>query len=112
MTTCSRQRRRIFTRSCTTAAAVAGLLFAGLAAAPAVTAQPNGCPPGLAKKGCIPPGQAKKWQVGQVLPYGIPYTVISYRRAPPAGAQYVRIDQDVLLIAAATGRILDIISDN
>ena len=28
------------------------------------------CPPGLAKKnnGCMPPGQAKKWAIGQPLP--------------------------------------------
>jgi hypothetical protein len=41
----------------------------------------GGCPPGLAKKGCIPPGQAKKlargerWQSG----YGSLY---SYQRIP------------------------------
>lgn len=95
-----------------TAAVMAGLLFVGLAATPAVYAQPNGCPPGLAKKGCVPPGQAKKWQVGAVVPQGTPYTVIAYRKAAPAGAQYIRVDQDVLLIAAATGRILEIIGDN
>ena len=28
------------------------------------------CPPGLAKKnnGCMPPGQARKWTIGQPLP--------------------------------------------
>jgi hypothetical protein len=31
----------------------------------------GGCPPGLAKKGCIPPGQAKKlFGVGQRVPLG------------------------------------------
>lgn len=31
----------------------------------------GGCPPGLAKKGCIPPGQAKKlFSVGQRVPLG------------------------------------------
>ena len=95
-----------------TATALAGLMFAGLAVTPAMSAQPNGCPPGLAKKGCVPPGQAKKWHVGAVVPHGTPYTIIPYRRAAPVGAQYIRIDQDVLLIAAATGRILEIISDN
>ena len=31
----------------------------------------GGCPPGLAKKGCIPPGQAKKlYRVGQRFPRG------------------------------------------
>ncbi|RWR53174.1 excinuclease ABC subunit A [Sinirhodobacter ferrireducens] len=31
-----------------------------------IHAQAPGCPPGLAKKnnGCMPPGQAKKWQRG------------------------------------------------
>lgn len=41
------------------------------------------CPPGLAKKGCMPPGQAKKlYNVGQRLPYGYngftPYGSIPY----------------------------------
>src|SRR5919106_1720730 len=33
------------------------------------------CPPGLAKKnnGCMPPGQAKKWRVGQPLPHDLVY---------------------------------------
>ena len=31
----------------------------------------GGCPPGLAKKGCLPPGQAKKlFARGQRVPYG------------------------------------------
>jgi hypothetical protein len=43
----------------------------------------GGCPPGLAKKGCLPPGQAKKlFSVGQRLPYGYnsytPYGSIPY----------------------------------
>jgi hypothetical protein len=41
------------------------------------------CPPGLAKKGCMPPGQAKKmFNVGQRLPYGYnaytPYSRLPY----------------------------------
>ena len=42
----------------------------------------GGCPPGLAKKGCIPPGQAKKmFRVGQRYStgYGTRY---SYRQIP------------------------------
>ena len=33
------------------------------------------CPPGLAKKnnGCMPPGQAKKYAIGQPLPAGVVY---------------------------------------
>lgn len=43
----------------------------------------GGCPPGLAKKGCIPPGQAKKlFNVGQRIPRGYngftPYRQIPY----------------------------------
>ena len=44
----------------------------------------GGCPPGLAKKNndCRPPGQAKKYNVGQRLPYGYngytPYDRIPY----------------------------------
>lgn len=30
----------------------------------------GGCPPGLQKKGCMPPGQAKKFAVGQRVPFG------------------------------------------
>jgi len=30
----------------------------------------GGCPPGLAKKGCMPPGQAKKLNGGQNLVFG------------------------------------------
>lgn len=26
------------------------------------------CPPGLAKKGCVPPGQAKRYGLGEVIP--------------------------------------------
>src|SRR6478672_8230144 len=42
----------------------------------------GGCPPGLAKKGCMPPGQAKKmFRVGQRYStnYGTRY---SYRQIP------------------------------
>lgn len=42
----------------------------------------GGCPPGLAKKGCVPPGQAKKmFRVGQRYStgYGTRY---SYRQIP------------------------------
>jgi hypothetical protein len=40
----------------------------------------GGCPPGLAKKGCMPPGQAKKLYRGERYPgYG---TLYVYRRIP------------------------------
>lgn len=102
------------------AAMIAVTLALGLgvaAAGPANAAQgkvaggPSHCPPGLAKKGCVPPGQAKKWQGGQILPADLPYSVIRDYRQPPPGAVYVRADNEVLLIGAATRRILEIISD-
>lgn len=75
------------------------------------------CPPGLAKKnnGCQPPGQAKKWARGQRLPqdliyYALPPTLAGRLHAP-AGARYVRVAADILLIAAGTGLVLDAIED-
>ncbi|MFZ2300823.1 MAG: RcnB family protein [Gallionella sp.] len=76
------------------------------------------CPPGLAKKnnGCLPPGQAKKWAVGQPLPadlkqYNLPKDLLVKLPAPPDGHRYVRIASDILLIAAGTSMIIDAIED-
>ncbi|MHB8951131.1 MAG: RcnB family protein, partial [Rhodoferax sp.] len=76
------------------------------------------CPPGLAKKnnGCMPPGQARKWAVGQPLPpgvvtYSLPTVVINQLGAPPAGQRYVRVASDILLIAIGTGLVIDAIQD-
>ena len=76
------------------------------------------CPPGLAKKnnGCMPPGQARKWTVGQPLPrgvvtYSLPTVVISQLGAPPVGQRYVRVASDILLIAIGTGLVVDAIQD-
>ena len=67
------------------------------------------CPPGLAKKnnGCMPPGQAKKWAVGQPLPTGIAYyplpAALLGRLSPaPNGYAYVQVGSDVLLMGVAT----------
>lgn len=75
------------------------------------------CPPGLAKKnnGCMPPGQAKKWRVGQRLPagvayYPVPQPVVVQLGMPPAGYQYVRVASDILLIATGTRMVMDGIS--
>lgn len=74
------------------------------------------CPPGLAKKnnGCFPPGQAKKWHVGRTLPqniqyYPLPPEVVSYLGPAPVGYQYVRVDNDILLLAAGTRLVIDAI---
>ena len=76
------------------------------------------CPPGLAKKrnGCLPPGQAKKWRMGQPLPRGVVYydlppaLVVELGR-PPAGHKYVRVAADILLIAVGTSMVVDAIDD-
>jgi Ni/Co efflux regulator RcnB len=76
------------------------------------------CPPGLAKKhnGCMPPGQARKWQKGRPLPreiiyHDLPPRVIIQLGKPPAGHKYVRVAADILLIAVGTGMVVDAIED-
>ena len=76
------------------------------------------CPPGLAKKnnGCMPPGQAKKWSVGQRLPrdvvfYPVPQTVSVRIGLPPSGYRYVRVANDILLIAIGTSMVVDAIEN-
>ena len=76
------------------------------------------CPPGLAKKhnGCMPPGQAKKWRMGQPLPrdvviYDVPPAVVVRLGTPPPGYRYVRVASDILLIAVGTKMVADAITD-
>ena len=76
------------------------------------------CPPGLAKKnnGCMPPGQAKKYAVGQPLPtgvvfYPVPQPVLVQLPPAPAGHKYVRVAADILLIAVGTSMVVDAITD-
>ncbi len=74
------------------------------------------CPPGLAKKGCIPPGQAKKWRRGHPLPSDVIFHELSHRMVrqlgrPPAGHRYVRVAHDILLIAVGTGMVVDAVYD-
>jgi Ni/Co efflux regulator RcnB len=76
------------------------------------------CPPGLAKKdnGCLPPGQAKKrWVVGQPLPaavvhYPLPQPLYTRLTPPPPGFQYVRVDDDVLLMQTANRSIMNLVA--
>jgi Ni/Co efflux regulator RcnB len=74
------------------------------------------CPPGLAKKnnGCMPPGQAKKWNVGQRLPanvtyYTVPASLTAQFGPPPVGYRYVRVGSDILLISISNRLIIDAI---
>ncbi|MBS1196786.1 MAG: hypothetical protein H6R18_571 [Proteobacteria bacterium] len=76
------------------------------------------CPPGLAKKnnGCMPPGQAKKWAVGQPLPsdvrfYPVPRELVIQLPPPPINHRYVRVAADILLIATGTRMIVDAVED-
>ena len=81
-------------------------------------AQSGHCPPGLAKKnnGCLPPGQAKKWAMGQPLPRDVVCTPIDPRvlvrlGTPPAGHRFVQVAADILLIAVGTSMVVDAIQD-
>jgi Ni/Co efflux regulator RcnB len=76
------------------------------------------CPPGLAKKnnGCMPPGQAKKWRIGQPLPrdvvyYPLPQDLMVRIGPPPAGHEYVRVAGDILLITVGTTMVVDALRD-
>lgn len=76
------------------------------------------CPPGLAKKnnGCLPPGQARQWVMGQVLPrdlvrYPLPLELRRRLGRAPAGYEYVRIDNDILLLIIGTGMVVDAIEN-
>ena len=74
------------------------------------------CPPGLAKKnnGCMPPGQARKWDIGQPIPrgvavYPVPQPVIRHLPPPPYGYRYARIGNDIVLVQQQNNIIVDII---
>ena len=77
------------------------------------------CPPGLAKKhnGCLPPGQAKKlWAIGQPLPLGVVYyplppVLLGQLSPAPAGYQYIRVANDILLMAVGTRLIAGALAD-
>lgn len=76
------------------------------------------CPPGLAKKnnGCMPPGQAKKYIVGQPLPAGVVYYVVPQPvlvqlPPPPIGHRYVMIAGDIVLLAVGTQMVVDALTN-
>lgn len=76
------------------------------------------CPPGLAKKhnGCMPPGQSRKWAMGEDLPRDVVYRPIDPAiqiklGLPPEGHKFVRVASDILLIAVGTGLVVDAIQD-
>jgi hypothetical protein len=71
------------------------------------------CPPGLAKKnnGCLPPGHAKRFVVGQPLAHHVTYSALpsdlSVRLVAPAGYTYIYLDGHVLLMALSTRLVVD-----
>ena len=77
------------------------------------------CPPGLAKKnnGCLPPGQAKRmWNMGEPLSRQVPYyplprELYAQLTPPPYGYQYVRVDNDILLMMTATRLIAGVLGN-
>jgi Ni/Co efflux regulator RcnB len=76
----------------------------------------RGCPPGLAKKnnGCLPPGQAKKYAVGQPLPrevvyHPVPQPMMIQLPAVPRGYRYVRVGNDILLLSPQSALVVDVI---
>jgi hypothetical protein len=83
------------------------------------SAVPAGLPPGLAKRGELPPGLQKQLRRGGSLPPGLqkkispfPETLITQLPPLPVGCGCDRIflDGKALIIARATGAILDLIS--
>ena len=95
--------------------ALAACIACIAAAVPALAQGPGGCPPGLAAKGCLPPGQAKKmWSVGQPLPPQVVYYPIQRElwtqlTPPPYGYEYVQVDDDIVLMLTATRVIASVI---
>jgi Ni/Co efflux regulator RcnB len=76
------------------------------------------CPPGLAKKrnGCMPPGQAKKWAVGQPLPrdvvvYSLPQPLVVQLPPIPLGHRYIRVGNDIVMVSIDTSLVVDIIAN-
>lgn len=76
------------------------------------------CPPGLAKRsnGCLPPGQARRWGMGQPLPRDVVYVPVEpevrvHLGVPPPGHEFVRVATDILLIAVGTSLVVDAIED-
>ena len=64
----------------------------------------------------MPPGQAKKWQMGQPLPrevvyYSVPQPLLVRIGPPPSGYRYVRVADDILMISIGTKMVVDAIQN-
>lgn len=76
----------------------------------------NQLPPGLAKKGKVPPGWRKKLERGDRVPDDVwsyrqplPRDVVVKMPAPPVGVVYVKINDRVAKVVEQTHEILDIL---
>jgi Ni/Co efflux regulator RcnB len=63
----------------------------------------------------LPPSYAKRYLIGAPLPsyvryYPVPRDVLVRMRPVPRGYEYVRVDNDVLLISLLTREVLDAVS--
>lgn len=75
----------------------------------------KGLPPGIAKKGTLPPGLAKQLARNGHLPPGLDYHPLPHDlivQLPPVqpGHRYVIVDDRVMLIRAASNLILDVLT--
>ncbi len=76
----------------------------------------KGLPPGLAKKEKLPPGLAKQLERNGTLPPGLakrdlPADLDSELPNPAKGLERTIVDNAVVLVEKATGRIVDILKD-
>jgi hypothetical protein len=76
----------------------------------------KGLPPGLAKKEKLPPGLAKQLERNGTLPPGLakrdlPADLNSELPKPGEGLERAIVDNAVVLVEKATGRIVDIVKD-
>ena len=76
----------------------------------------KGLPPGLAKKEKLPPGLAKQLEKNGTLPPGLakrdlPPDLESELPDPIEGLERTIVDNAVVLVEKATGRIIDIMKD-
>jgi len=77
------------------------------------------CPAGLVKKnnGCVASAPAKQvWKMDQPLPDGVagealPAALIAKLSPSPAGYQYLRVDNDILIVGVGTRSVAALVAD-
>ena len=76
------------------------------------------CPPGLVRQqqGCRPASPARQWRLGMPLPrsadaHDLPSRLELEIGLPPRGHRYVRVADDILLIAIGSGLVVDALTD-